>query len=145
MTSVSQNPKKSQVALAGGYSLSHHAVMVAVYTGSVLGVRILTEQERDATRKELAWLETDLMRRRKRLVYWTLRKTKAETMPSILEDLRQSAFYFQARAEELVMSGERLRAYWSVNYRNSRNTSPPIITPPDNVSSWRPRWTRKRK
>lgn len=34
-----------------------------------------------------------------------------ETMPHIREELRQSAFYFHARAEELVNSGERLRAY----------------------------------
>jgi hypothetical protein len=85
--------------------------MTTVYTGSVLGIRDLTDEQRVATGKELAWLEADLVRRRKRLAYWTLRKTQAETMPHIREELRQSAFYFHARAQELVNSGECLRAY----------------------------------
>ena len=85
--------------------------MTKVYTGSVFGIRELTEKQRDAARKELAWLETDLVRRRKRLAYWSMRKAQAETIPSIREELRQSAFHFHARSEELVNSGERLRAY----------------------------------
>lgn len=85
--------------------------MTKVYTGSVFGIRELTEKQRDATRNELAWLEIDLIRRRKRLAYWSMRKTQAETMPGIREELRQSAFHFYARAQELVNSGERLRAY----------------------------------
>lgn len=85
--------------------------MTQVYTGSVLGVRELTDEQRETTRRELAWLETDLIRRRKRLAYWTLRKQQAETLPDISEDLRQGAFHFHARAQELVNSGERLRAY----------------------------------
>jgi hypothetical protein len=85
--------------------------MTQVYTGSILGIREMTEKQRDAARKELAWLETDLIRRRKRLAYWSMRKTQAETIPGIREELCQSAFYFHARAQELVNSGERLRAY----------------------------------
>jgi hypothetical protein len=85
--------------------------MTKVYTGSILGVRELTERQREATRKELAWLETDLIRRRKRLAYWAMRKHQAETIPGIREELCQSALYFHARAQELVNSGERLRAY----------------------------------
>ncbi|CDZ66624.1 Hypothetical protein NGAL_HAMBI2605_49000 [Neorhizobium galegae bv. orientalis] len=85
--------------------------MATVYTGSVFGIRELTDEQRAATGKELAWLETDLIRRRNRLAYWTLRKTQVETIPGIREELRQSAFYFHARAQELVNSGERLRAY----------------------------------
>ncbi|MFK0207182.1 hypothetical protein [Agrobacterium sp. NPDC090283] len=71
----------------------------------------MSEDQRAKTREELAWLETDLIRRRKRLAYWTFRKHQAETMSGIPEDLREGAFYFHARAQELVNSGERLRAY----------------------------------
>lgn len=85
--------------------------MTTVYTGSVLGISAMSDERRDAARKELAWLETDLIRRRKRLAYWTRRKHQAETLPDIPEDLREGAFYFHMRAQELVNSGERLRAY----------------------------------
>lgn len=85
--------------------------MTTVYTGSVLGIRAMSEEQRDKARKELAWLETDLIRRRKRLAYWTRRKQQSETLPDIPEDLREGAFYFHTRAQELVNSGERLRAY----------------------------------
>ncbi|MGR9168634.1 hypothetical protein [Rhizobium sp. KDH_Rht_773_N] len=85
--------------------------MTQVYAGSVFGIRELTEEQRAKTRKELEWLETDLIRRRKRLAYWAMRKVQAETLPNIREELRQSAFYFHARAQELVASGERLRAF----------------------------------
>ncbi|MBY2985663.1 hypothetical protein [Rhizobium leguminosarum] len=84
--------------------------MTKVYTGSVFEIRELTDQQRAEVRDELTWLETDLIRRRKRLAYWTMRKGQAETIPGLSEELRQSAFYFHARAEELVNSGERLRA-----------------------------------
>lgn len=85
--------------------------MTTVYTGSVLGISAMSDERRDAARKELAWLENDLIRRRKRLAYWTRRKHQAETLPDIPEDLREGAFYFHMRAQELVNSGERLRAY----------------------------------
>lgn len=85
--------------------------MTKVYTGSVLGVRELTDTQRAHVRKELEELETDLIRQRKRLAYWALRKHQADTMPHIREDLRQSAFHFHERAQELVASSERLRAY----------------------------------
>ncbi len=85
--------------------------MTRVYTGSVLGVQALTDEQRAKTRQELAWLENDLIRRRKRLAYWTMRKQQAETLPDIPEELREGAFYFHARSQELVDSGERLRAY----------------------------------
>lgn len=71
----------------------------------------MSEEQREKARAELAWLENDLIRRRKRLAYWTLRKHQAETMSDIPEDLREGAFYFHMRAQELVNSGERLRAY----------------------------------
>jgi hypothetical protein len=85
--------------------------MGKVFTGSIFGIRELTERQREDARRELTWLETDLIRRRKRLAYWTLRKHQAETMPHLREDLRQSAFHFHDRAQALVASGERLRAY----------------------------------
>lgn len=85
--------------------------MTTVYTGSVLGIHAMSEEQRAKTRDELAWLETDLIRRRKRLAYWTFRKHQADTLPDIPEDLREGALYFHARAQELVNSGERLRAY----------------------------------
>lgn len=71
----------------------------------------MSEEQRENARAELAWLENDLIRRRKRLAYWIRRKHQAETLPDIPEDLRESAFYFHMRAQELVNSGERLRAY----------------------------------
>lgn len=85
--------------------------MTKVYTGSVLGVRELTDEQRAQTRKELEELETDLVRQRKRLAYWAMHKQRAETLPDIPEKLRQSAFHFHERAQELVTSSERLRAY----------------------------------
>ncbi len=85
--------------------------MSTVHTGSIFGIRELTEPERAAARDRLAWLENDLIRRRKRLAYWTLRKEQAETLPGIREELRRSAFHFHGRAQELVTSGERLRAF----------------------------------
>lgn len=72
---------------------------------------MMSEEQREKARAELAWLETDLIRRRKRLAYWTRRKHQAETLPDIPEDLREGACYFHMRAQELVNSGERLRAY----------------------------------
>lgn len=85
--------------------------MSAIYTGSVFGIREFTEQQRDAARKELEWLETDLIRRRKRLAYWAMRKAQAEVMPELPESLRQDTLHFHDRAQKLVATGERLRAY----------------------------------
>lgn len=85
--------------------------MNKVYTGSPFGIRELTEHQREGVRKELEWLESDLIRRRKRLAYWTMRKTQAETITNIRDELRRSAIHFHGRAEALVASGERLRAY----------------------------------
>ena len=107
-----------QVGLAEPGRPPHHGSMGHVHTGSVFGIRELTDQERAAVRDELAWLETDLLRRRKRLAYWTMRKAQAETMPNIPEQLRQDTFYFHARAQELVASGERLRAYLIVELQD---------------------------
>ena len=99
------------VELAELNNPSHHRFMEKIYTGSVLGVPELSQQERAAARDRLTWLETDLIRRRKRLDYWTMRKEQAETLPGIPDDLRQKALHFHARAEKLVASGEKLRAY----------------------------------
>ncbi|MGP4804228.1 hypothetical protein ACSV5G_10700 [Agrobacterium cavarae] len=96
-----------------------------VYTGSVLGIQEMSDERREKARKELAWLETDLIRRRKRLAYWTLRKHHAETLPGIREELRQSAFYFHMRAQELVASGEKLRAYLVIELQEQPQHQPP--------------------
>ncbi|MGX9147203.1 hypothetical protein ACWTU9_26720 [Mesorhizobium sp. 128a] len=85
--------------------------MARLHQGSVFGIRELTVEQREKARKVLEWLETDLVRRRKRLAYWAMRKHQAETIPGIDEDLREGAFYFHARAQQLVDSGERLRAH----------------------------------
>ncbi|AMY00722.1 hypothetical protein AB0V79_27035 [Mesorhizobium ciceri] len=85
--------------------------MTKVHRGSVFGIRELTEDQRAKARKDLELLEKELIRCRKRLDYWTLRKTQAETIPGIPEDLRQSTFYFHARAQEQVNSTEKVRAY----------------------------------
>ncbi len=85
--------------------------MSALYTGSVFNVHELTDGQRDAIQEELKWLETDLIRRRKRLAYWTMRKAQAESMPDLPEALRQETLHFHGRAQKLVATGERLRAY----------------------------------
>ncbi|WP_192933986.1 hypothetical protein [Sinorhizobium saheli] len=85
--------------------------MTKVYTGSVFGIRELTEAQRAKTRAELEWLEKDLVRQRKRLAYWTMRKSQAETMPDLDADLREKTLYFHLRAQELVNASERYRAY----------------------------------
>lgn len=56
-------------------------------------------------------LEAELIRRRKLLAYWTMRRGQAETMPHITDDLRQQTVHFHARAAKLLASGEKLRAY----------------------------------
>lgn len=61
--------------------------MTTVYTGSVLGIQEMSDERRENARKGLA-LETDLIRRRKRLAYGTLRKPQPETLPGIREALR---------------------------------------------------------
>lgn len=98
-----------KIAYLGGSP--HHTDMKTIATGSVLGIRELTERQRNELRAALAWLETDLVRRRKRLAYWTMRKVHAETLPAIPERLRADTLHFHARSQELVASGERLRAY----------------------------------
>lgn len=85
--------------------------MTKVHRGSVFGIRELTDAKRAKARMELEWLETDLIRRRKRLAYWTMRKTQAETMPDFPQHLREGTFHFYGRAQDLVKSGEKLRAY----------------------------------
>ncbi|WIC85857.1 hypothetical protein [Agrobacterium tumefaciens] len=84
----------------------------------------MSEEQRAKARAELAWLETDLIRRRKRLAYWTRRKQQAETLPDIPEDLREGAFYFHMRAQELVNSGERLRAYLVIELQEQPDHQP---------------------
>lgn len=98
--------------------------MEKVFTGSVLGIREFTEQERAAARDKLTWLETDLLRRRKRLAYWAMRKAQAETLPDIPEDLRRSTLHFHARAQALVASGEKLRAYLVVELQEQPEHQP---------------------
>ncbi|TPM21614.1 hypothetical protein [Mesorhizobium sp. B2-3-5] len=92
--------------------------MTKVYGGSVFAIRELTDEQRATTRKELEWLETDLIRRRKRLAYWTMRKTQAETTADIPKHLHEGIFHFHGRAEELVRSGEKLRAYLMVELQD---------------------------
>ncbi len=97
--------------------------MSKIYTGPVLGIRELTERQRASTRAELAWLETDLVRRRKRLAYWTMRKAQAETM-DIPDALRRNTLHFHARASEFVASGERLRAYLVAELQDQSDHQP---------------------
>lgn len=98
--------------------------MEKFHTGSIIGVPELTDKERATARGRLAWLEADLVRRRKRLAYWAMRKAQAETLPDIPETLRQSAFHFHARAQALVASGERLRAYLVVELQEQPEHQP---------------------
>ncbi|WHA39753.1 hypothetical protein [Agrobacterium larrymoorei] len=85
--------------------------MDKIYTGSVLDVPALSQPEREAARDRLALLEAELIRRRKRLAYWTMRKEQMATMPHISDDLGQKTVHFHARAAKLLASGEKLRAY----------------------------------
>ncbi len=103
--------KPLEVELVQGNNLPHHQVIEKIDIGSVLDVPELSRQERAAACDKLVWLETDLIRRCKRLAYWTMRKEHAETLSCIPDDLRQKTLHFHARAEKLVASGEKLRAY----------------------------------
>ena len=85
--------------------------MARVYTGSVLGVHVLTPDELAQAREELAWLERDLIRRRRKLAFWARCKVRAEAEPTMKTSMREDAFYFHDQALKLVASGERLRAY----------------------------------
>lgn len=82
-----------------------------VYTGSVLGVRELTPQQREKTRRELEWLERDMLRRRKKLAWWTKCKARADADPTMDADMREGAAYFYEQSLKLIASGEKLRAY----------------------------------
>ena len=90
---------------------SHHADMKKVNTGSVLGIRVLTPEQREQTRRELEWLERDLVRRRKKLAWWTQCKARAEADPDMDPEMREGAIYFYEQSEKLIASGEKLRAY----------------------------------
>lgn len=85
--------------------------MTKVHTGSVFGIRELTDEQRVRMRKELELLEKDLVRCRKRLAYWTKRKTQIETTQDIPEHLHAGVLHFHARAQELVTATEKVRAY----------------------------------
>ncbi|MFS8047025.1 hypothetical protein [Rhizobium sp. BR 314] len=71
----------------------------------------MADKQRDAARKELAWLETDLIRRRKKLAFWTECKARAEADPTMSQAKREGALYFFEAAQKLVSSGEKLRAH----------------------------------
>jgi hypothetical protein len=85
--------------------------MTRVYTGSILGVRVLAPDELARTREELARLERDLIRRRKKLAFWSRCKARAEAEPDMQASMREGAFFFHDQALKLVASGERLRAF----------------------------------
>jgi hypothetical protein len=70
----------------------------------------LTAAKRAEIEAELEALELDLVRRRKRLAYWTTRKAQAATMPDLPADLHAKTIHFHGRALDLVMSGEKLAA-----------------------------------
>lgn len=82
-----------------------------VYTGSILGIRALTPEQREQTRQELQWLESDMVRRRKKLAFWTECKDVADANPSMAPEMREGAAYFYEQSVKLVASGEKLRAY----------------------------------
>ncbi|MBD1549531.1 hypothetical protein [Roseibium aggregatum] len=94
------------------------------HKGTVFPVRELSEKERADTRAELEWLERDLIRRRKRLDYWTRRKHDAETLPNIPDDLRSETLYFFHAATRLVETGERLRAFLLVELASQPDHAP---------------------
>lgn len=70
----------------------------------------LSARQRAEIELELEVLEIDLVRRRKRLAYWTMRRAQAESMPDLPADLRAKTIHFHGRALDLVMSGEKLAA-----------------------------------
>lgn len=85
--------------------------MSKIRSGPVFPAKQLSEEERQALREELAWLEKDLVRRRDKLRYWTARKADAETLPHISEHLKSETLFFYEQAKELVETGTRLRAF----------------------------------
>ncbi|GAA3075585.1 hypothetical protein GCM10010520_23360 [Rhizobium viscosum] len=90
---------------------SHHVSMGKVHTGSVFGIQPLSDERRAGLRRELEWLETDLIRRRKKLAFWSKCQALAEADATVDDHLREEARYFHAQAQKLVDSGEKLRAY----------------------------------
>lgn len=84
--------------------------MSKVHSGQVLPIEEMSDSQRAEIRAELECLENDLIRRRGKLKYWTLRKHQAETLPDIPEDLRLATLDAYERALNLVQTGERLRA-----------------------------------
>jgi hypothetical protein len=98
--------------------------MARVYTGSVLGVRVLAPDELAQTREELAWLEQDLIRRRKKLAFWARCKARVEAEPDMKASMREGALYFHDQALKLVASGEKLRAYLVVELQDQPDFQP---------------------
>lgn len=92
--------------------------MNKVYAGSTLALRELTPEQRETTRKELEWLERDLIRRRKKLAFWTECKTLADADPAMAPDMREGASYFYEQSLKLLASGEKLRAYLIVELQS---------------------------
>ena len=92
--------------LAGSARRSHDEPMKSYVTDPVH----LSARQRAEIELELEALEIDLVRRRKRLAYWTMRRAQAESMPDLPADLRAKTIHFHGRALDLVMSGEKLAA-----------------------------------
>lgn len=89
-----------------------------------MGVRVLAPDELAQTREELAWLERDLVRRRKKLAFWARCKDRAEADPAMKANMRDGAAYFHDQALKLVASGERLRAYLVVELQDQPDYLP---------------------
>lgn len=85
--------------------------MTSIHRGPAFPSAELSEEELKALRAELAWLEEDLKRRRDKLRHWDRRRQQIAAHPGIPEDLRAAADHWHAQAENLVSTGERLRAY----------------------------------
>ena len=86
--------------------------------GRVIEVRELADKQRDEARQTLTRLEAELVRRRRRLAYWTMRRAQAASMPTLPDSLRLETLHFCRRAEDLLAAGERLRAYLLVELQS---------------------------
>jgi len=84
--------------------------MSYVFKGPALPVFQLTKAEREELAAELAWLETDLVRRRAERDEWAGWASLAEKDLTIPRRLYERAVYWFDRSNELVRSGEQLRA-----------------------------------
>lgn len=92
-------------------SVAHPSCMKRVYRGAVFGEREMSPERREATGKQLAWVEKEVVRQRQRLAYWKARMDEVEAGVELPDDLKGEVAHFFERATKSLAAAERFRAF----------------------------------